>query len=431
MTPEENDKLTRVEGNASMGQLVRRFWIPFLTSDDLPAPDCDPVRVKLLGEDLLAFRDTDGRVGLVDPLCAHRCAALFFGRNEEGCIRCIYHGWKYDVTGQCVDAPTEPKNSNFALTVRIKAYPVEEKSGVLWTYMGPRELKPPIPSFEFLAVPEDHLHVSWSTQDCNFVQAIEGGIDTVHSVYLHSTLDSHRKLDEWKQTGVRGTPGVQNRYRTKDNPPLLFAENTDYGTVCGGKYAGDGAEEDYWRYNLYLMPFFTMPPGSPDSKLCHAFVPLDDHTSARWSFTWKLNGPYSARDKAALRLGSGVHSELVPGTHVPMRRRDNDYLIDREEQRTLTYTGIHGTGEQDFAVQEGMGQIVDRSRERLGVTDGGISLMRQRLLKAATDIEEGAEPACANQPAVFKVHAGEAMLPPNTVNWANHENAQKTLATKW
>jgi len=335
LTKEENEKLTRVEGEAPMGQLVRRFWIPVLLSADLPGPDCDPVRVRLLGEDLVAFRDTSGRVGLIDPLCAHRCADLFYGRNEENGIRCVYHGWKYDVTGQCVEAPTEPKDSNFRLTVRLRSYPVRERAEVLWTYMGPPELKPELPDFEFMHVPEGHLYASWSTQACNFVQAIEGGIDTIHV------------------------------------------------------------------------------------------------TTARWSISWTLDQPQSARDLAAMRVGSGVHVALVPGTHTPQRTRENNYLIDREEQRRFSFTGIAGIGEQDFAVQEGMGTIVDRRRERLGVTDGGIVQMRRRLLKAVDDLQEGVEPSEASHGSVYHVHAGDALLPAQVTNWAEQPNTKQALAARW
>jgi len=432
LTKEENEKLCLIEGEAPMGQYVRRFWLPFLQSSDLPAPDCEPVRVRLMGEDLLAFRDTNGKAGLIDPLCAHRRADLFYGRNEEGGLRCIYHGWKFGVDGTCLDTPTEPKDSNYKLTVRLRNYPVEEAAGVLWTYMGPPNLKPELPDFEFMHVPEGFLHVSWSTQACNFAQAIEGGIDTMHSVFLHSTLDSHRKLDDWKKNSTVGDGSgsvAQGRYRNKDNPAQLHTEDTEFGVIVGGKYAGEG--DDYWRYNLFLLPFYSMPPGGADSKLCHAFVPIDDITTARWSFTWNLDRPQSARDVANMRNGSGVHVALVPGTHTPVRVRANNYLVDREEQRTLTFTGIGGIGEQDFAVQEGMGTIVDRSKERLGVSDGGIVRMRKRLLKESDDLQEGAEPYAASHGSVYRVHAGDTLLPSSVTNWAQEPGTKEALSTKW
>ena len=433
LTKQENEKLTRVEGDAPMGQLVRRFWLPFLVSPDLPEPDCEPVRVRLLGENLLAFRDTSGQVGLIDTLCAHRCADLFYGRNEEGGIRCIYHGWKYDVTGQCVEAPTEPKDSNFRLTVRVKSYPVIERAGTLWAYMGPPDLKPDLPDFEFMHVPDGHLYASWSSQDCNFAQAIEGGIDTAHSIFLHSTLESHRNLERWKESNAlsAGSGSIaQGRFRNRDNPPQLHAVDTDFGVLVGGRYVS-GEAEDYWRLNLFLMPFYTMPPGGAGSKLCHAFVPVDDVTTARWSFTYNLERPHGNRDLMAMRNGSGVHVALVPGTHAPRRTRANDYLVDRDEQRTLSFTGIAGIGEQDFAVQEGMGTIVDRGRERLGVTDGGIVQMRRRLLKAADDLEEGVEPYEASHGRVYHIHAGDSMLPASVANWPEEPKAKAALAARW
>jgi phthalate 4,5-dioxygenase len=434
LNKQENEKLSRVEGDAPMGQYVRRFWMPFLQSSDLPALDCEPVRVRLLGEDLLAFRDTSGQVGLIDPHCAHRRADLFYGRNEEGGLRCIYHGWKFGVTGTCLETPTEPKDSNFKLTVRLQSYPVQEAAGVLWTYMGPPDLKPELPDFEFMHVPDPFLFVSWSTQACNFAQAIEGGIDTMHSVFLHSTLDSHRRLDDWKKnsTLADGAGSIaQGRYRNRDNPAQLYTEDTDFGVVVGGKYPGGDESEDYWRFNLFLLPFYSMPPGRPAAKLCHAFVPVDDTTTARWSFSWNLDRPHAARDVANMRLGSGVHVQLQPGTHTPVRVRANNYLVDREEQRTLTFTGIGGIGEQDFAVQEGMGAIVDRSKERLGVSDGGIVRMRQRLLKEADDLQEGAEPYAASHGAVYRVHAGDALLPTTATDWAQQQEAKEAIAAKW
>ncbi len=428
LSREKNEKLTRVEGKALMGQYIRRFWLPFLLSSDLPEPDCEPMRVRLLGEDLVAFRDTSGRVGLVEKYCAHRRADLWFGRNEENGLRCTYHGWKYDITGQCVEAPTEPHGSNFASKVRITAYPVIEKAGILWTYMWPRKATPELPDFEFMHLPDSHVFISWCIQQCNWVQAVEGGIDTVHSVYLHSTLDAHRRLAEWKAQGVQ-TRDPQRRFRTRDNPPRLFAKDTDYGVLVGGRYQGDG-DEDYWRFNLFLLPFYTMPPSQPRQKLLHAFVPLDDMTTARWTISWNLDRPFTGREVAEMRSGSGVHVAVIPGTHLPVRNKANNYLIDREEQRTLTYTGIRGIGEQDFSVQEGMGPIVDRSRERLGVTDVGIIQMRQRLLREAAALQEGKEPYAAHHGRVYLIHAGDALLPAGVADWTTHERTQQALAVQ-
>lgn len=426
--PEENERLTRVGRGTPMGGLLRRFWLPFLLRTDLPEPDGPPVRVTLLGERLVAFRDTGGRVGLIDRTCAHRCADLFFGRNEESGLRCTFHGWKYDVDGKCVDMPTEDAESVFKEKIRLTAYPVRERAGVLWAYMGPKEQVPELPEFEWARVPESHRFISWSSQQNNFVQAIDGGIDTVHSVFLHSGLDSHRNLDAWREQGKReGQPRLVHRVRT--NPPKLYAKDTDFGVLIGGRYKGSEGT-DYWRCNLFLMPFYTMPPGASDRKICHAFVPVDDVTTARWVFTWTLEKPLAAREIAEMQAGSSVHVQLVPGTHDPVRNKSNDYLIDREVQRTLTFTGIKGVGEQDFSVQEGMGGVVDRTREHLGTSDIGIIAMRRRLSKAAADLQEGAAPYAALHGNVYRVRPAETVLPSDT-KWDEDERLKEAMTAKW
>ena len=424
----ENDRLTRVGRETPMGELVRRFWIPFLQVADLREPDGAPVRVTLLGEKLVAFRDSDGRIGLIDRLCAHRCADLFFGRNEENGLRCTYHGWKYDVEGKCVDMPTEDAASTFKDKIRLTSYPVQERAGILWTYMGPGGQMPELPEFEWMRVPEDYRFTSWSFQENNFVQGIDGGIDTVHSVYLHSTLDSHRDLSAWQEQG-RSQGDARQVHRVRTNPPKLFATDTDFGLMIGGKYRGKEGS-DYWRCNLFFLPFYTMPPGQPWRKIAHAFVPLDDETTARWCFSWTLERPFTAKEMAEMKAGSGINVQLVPGTHYPVRNMANDYLIDREEQKTLTYTGIRGIGEQDFSVQEGMGRIADRTREHLGSSDVGIIAMRKRLLKAAADLQEGVVPYAAAHGDVYHVRPAEVVLP-GDAKWDQDERMQEAMTAKW
>ena len=425
----DNERLAHIGPGTEMGALMRRYWIPFLLTDDIPEADGDPVRVTLLGERLVAFRNSVGQVGLVDRHCAHRNADLFFGRNEENGIRCTYHGWKYDIEGGCVDMPSEASDSNFREKIQLKAYPVRERGGVLWTYMGPKEHMQPIPEFEWTRVPDGHSYVSWNFQENNYAQAIEGGIDTVHSVYLHSAMDSHKRLRDWQETG-KDSGDVQKMYRTRENPPKLRALETDFGLIIGGRYPGDETQ-DYWRFNLFWMPFYTAPPGGGDQKMMHAFVPVDDVTTARWCFTWSTTGkPLSTRHIADLRKGQGVHAQTIPGTHWPVRNMRNDYLIDRHEQRHLTFTGIKGTGEQDFSVQEGMGQISDRTREHLGITDIGVIAMRRMLLHSATAIREGAEPATARNAEAYRVRPGQTMIP-SDADWTTHENLKEAIAATY
>jgi phenylpropionate dioxygenase-like ring-hydroxylating dioxygenase large terminal subunit len=431
LSQKDNEVLCRTDAVTPMGALIRRFWIPFLQSSELPAPDCDPVRVSLLGERLVAFRDTDGRVGLITKFCAHRNADLFFGRNEECGLRCTYHGWKFDVDGNCVDMPSEDEDSIFKDKISITAYPVEEAAGILFAYMGPRELKPELPQFEWMRVPENYRHVSWNVQDSNYAQAIEGGIDSAHVNYLHSSLDAHRKTPASVRVTADGQLATQ--FMTRDKHPKLFVKPTDYGLLIGAR-RHTGEDKDYWRLNNFLMPFWTTPPG----RSMHAFVPLDDYHVARWSFTWKVDAPYSAAEKAAMRKGQGIHSELEPGTvsptlawmapgHVPTHNRWNDYLVDREMQRRETYTGIKDFGAQDYSIQEGMGIISDRSTEHLGITDRGIIAMRRLLIDSARELLEGHEPDFVQRPEAYSVHGGQTLLPIHA-HWEDAEEVAKATA---
>jgi phenylpropionate dioxygenase-like ring-hydroxylating dioxygenase large terminal subunit len=181
----ENETLARTGAGKPMGELFRRYWLPVLLAEELPGPDCPPVRVKVLGERLIAFRDTGGRLGLMDEFCAHRGVSLWFGRNEENGLRCSYHGWKYDVTGQCVEIPSEPDNPRLCQRMKLKCYPLVERGGVLWTYLGPAERQPAQPAYEWIDVPPAQRHVSKRLQECNYLQAMEGGLDSIHSTFLH------------------------------------------------------------------------------------------------------------------------------------------------------------------------------------------------------------------------------------------------------
>ena len=428
LSVEDNELLCRVEGTAAMGALVRRYWVPFLTSEELPAPDGDPVRVKLFGEDLVAFRDTSGKVGLVEKSCPHRRADLFFGRNEEGGLRCTYHGWKYDVEGRCVDMASEPSESNFKDKVRVAAYPVSEAGGILWTYMGPSDAKPELPEMEFLRVPDDHRFASWNIQASNFVQAIEGGIDSVHGNFLHSQLDRYRQDASWKAKVAKGA-SMFERYYSLDRQPKFFTKETDYGLVVASRRE-TGEDNHYWRFNLFLMPFYSMPPANnPDTKFVHAFVPIDDYNCARWTIHWNPFRPFPPAQIYAWQHGDATHSESIPGTHTPVRNMANDYLIDRDMQRQLNFTGIKGIGEQDYSVQEGMGPISDRSKEHLGVTDQGVITMRRQLLRALRELDDGIAPYSALHGAAYRVIGGEALLP-RDADWYEHEMTQQALAAR-
>ena len=425
----ENEKLTRIGAGTPAGEFIRRFWMPFLQSSDLPEADGEPVRITLLGESLLAFRDTSGRVGLIQRNCAHRWADLFFGRNEEGGLRCTYHGWKYDVTGQCVDMPTETDESTFKQKIKLVSYPVVEAGDICWTYMGPRDLRPELPNFEYLRVPESHRYVSWNHQETNYAQAIEGGIDSAHSNFLHSSLDAYHRSPAWLEEGRRS--GVlRDIYHARDQHPKFFAHDTDYGVMIGAR-RDTGEDLFYWRFNLFLLPFYGMPPSGAKQKFFHAWVPIDDLHCQRWTFVWNLDRPLTAGERATWARGAGLHAAVLPGSeHRPVRNKDNDYQVDRRVQKTLNFTGIAGTGEQDFSVQEGMGPITPRMNEHLGTTDIGIIKMRRRLLKEMTALQDGVEPYSASDPDIYNVRATDVLLPPEA-SFVDHPKVQELMAATW
>src|ERR1044071_9827710 len=209
LNPEDNKILCRVGPGSYVGEMMREYWIPALTSDELPLPDGAPVRLRLLGENLIAFRTTSGAVGIIQNACPHRGASMFFGRNEEEGLRCVYHGWKFDVTGACVDMPSEPAESNFKNKVRTRAYPSIERNGVIWTYMGQRDVPPPLPDLEVNIVEGRATRANKVLRECNWMQSLEGDIDTGHLSFLH--LGSVKPED--------AVPGSFDYYGVKDKAP--------------------------------------------------------------------------------------------------------------------------------------------------------------------------------------------------------------------
>jgi phthalate 4,5-dioxygenase len=420
LSREENEMLTRTGPGTPMGELLRRFWLPALLPDELPAPDCTPVRVRLLSEDLVAFRDTEGRLGLISAYCAHRRAHLFFGRNEECGIRCIYHGWKYDVDGNCVDLPTELAESNFKDKVKLPSYPLREAGGIIWAYMGAKNRIPELPRLPITQVPPDHKFVIKRLQESNFAQALEGGIDSAHTRYLHGRLDAYRHTANY----VKATEPLRKRFsenpnslspreldilfRMTDKAPRVMAKRTNYGLTIGAR--GTISNENYyWRFNQFLMPFYTMPPRDPGG---HAFVPIDDENCWVWTFRVTTNRPLTADEVWAMRTGQtdGRFGAPVDKEYIPIANKANDFQIDRELQRTYNFTGIIGTGNQDMAAQVSMGRITDRTNEMLGVTDVGIIEMRKLLLSAANDLCEGKEPAEANDAEAYEGVRGVSII---------------------
>ena len=401
---EQSDLLTQTGPDTPFGRMFRCYWLPALLAAELPENDCPPVRLKLLSERLIAFRDTEGRYGLMDEFCAHRGISLWFGRNEECGLRCPYHGWKYDVTGQCVDMPNEPEHSAFAKKVKLTSYPLVERGGVLWAYMGPPETQPPLPEWEFATVPAAQTYSSKRLQECNWLQAMEGGIDSSHVSFLHRGDINTDPLFK----GARG-----NQYNMGDLRPVFEVVESTGGLYIGARRNAENGQY-YWRITQWVMPSFTMiPPRGNHSVHGHFWIPIDDENCWAWSFDYHPTRNLMESELAAMRAGKGIHAK-VDANYRPVANKDNDYLMDRAAQKAgKTYSGIEGFAMQDASLQESMGPVVDRTKETLVSTDSGIIMARQKLLRAIKAFtEEGVTP-----PGVSldhqRVRSAAVVLPPD------------------
>jgi phenylpropionate dioxygenase-like ring-hydroxylating dioxygenase large terminal subunit len=382
LSREENELLTRTGPGTPMGNLMRRYWVPALYSHQLPEVDGPPVRVKLLSEELVAFRDSTGQVGLLEEHCAHRGASLYWGRNEECGLRCVYHGWKYDRTGQCVDQPAEPEESTFKDRIMLTAYPCRERGGVVWTYMGPPALQPALPEYEWAVVPDSHRFVTRHVQECNWLQGVEGGFDPTHVPFLHR---------EAAYFGLDDPSGAAVLKR------LLYKQTEIYPLAGGYAFASNrdnGAGGLEWSVEHWLLPFHKLIRGfGPDALIgTHMWMPIDDETCMTYTVEYHPDRSLTDEDvERCIRGWTWLHVENLPNSDRAALNSDNDYGVDRALQKSgKSFTGIKGFGLQDAMIQESMGPIVDRSREHLGSSDTTIITIRRLLLQLLKDLEAGA-----------------------------------------
>jgi phenylpropionate dioxygenase-like ring-hydroxylating dioxygenase large terminal subunit len=416
LSREDNELLTRTGPGTPMGELLRRYWIPVLQSAEL-APGGRVKRVQLLGERLVAFRTPRGTAGLSGEFCPHRSASLYFGRVEDAGLRCVYHGWQFGLDGQCLDMPSEPPESAFASKVRHTAYPCREAGGMIWAYLGPGS-PPPLPQLEWTLLPGSHTFVSKRVQDCNWFQALEGGIDSSHISFLHAPVDhTNRAVTEAMD---RASFGVGAAVQTGDRAPRFEVVDTDYGALIGAR-RGHPDGRWYWRITQFLLPFYTMPPADIGEKIVqsHIWVPMDDTHVVNWMVTWHTERPLTPEEIEVHASGRGAHvCDYAPPTPEPYgdvrtaANRDNDYFMDWEVHRSRMFCGIPGFGVQDQAIQESQGGIVDRSQERLGTSDTAIIQARRRLMTAARALRDHGTPPPGGDPASFCVRSASLLLPP-------------------
>jgi len=392
LTREENELLCRVGPNVPMGRMLRRYWLPAIMSDELE-PEGKPKRVRLLGEDLVAFRDKNGDVGLLEESCPHRGASLAIARNEDCILQCLYHGWKIDATGTVRETPSEPEDSTFAQRVRAVAYPTHEAGGLVWTYMGPVDAQPPFMNFEWTTFPQPQRLIFKARTECNWVQAMEGALDTAHTPLLHgnaitpgavtlTTYKSDLKIDR----------------PSNDTRPRLHVEDTPYGL----KYAAvrtplvDPETTQYVRVTQFIAPCYVTFPAPAGFTYMQLFVPIDDCNTMFYFAQVSCERPFDPDQIEKRRYRAGFREGIdIDADFRRAQRRENDWLQDRASMRDPkngNFSGIFGVQAQDMAIQESMGPIYDRSKEHLGASDAALIRMRRRLIDGVRAFERG-EPA--------------------------------------
>ena len=416
LTREENELLCRIEGDAPMGQLMRRHWQPVCLSEEVSEADGSPVRAKMFGEPLVVFRDTDGRVGVMDEFCPHRRASLFFGRNEECGLRCLYHGWKIDVEGNVIEMVSEPAESTMAQKVKHRAYPVEEWGGFVWAYMGPKETMPAFRPPQWAPTKDTRVSVAKAIVPCNWAQVLEGAIDSAHSSSLHSS-----DMVPARVGSAEATEKTWLRPST-DKAPRLQVERAGYGF----RYAAirrpitNAAATDYVRSTVFVAPATALIPPNNKYNVANINVPRDDTSTAFYFIAW--GHPHNTPDVEAWRkfLGQRVGIDL-DATYRPLRGVDNDFWQDRNAMKAGNFTGITGFPNQDIAMWVTMGPIADRTNDRLGASDLAVVEFRKQMVAAVRDFVDGKPAIGTGDLAVpAKVCSFQAIVP-KTVDWKAYD----------
>jgi nitrite reductase/ring-hydroxylating ferredoxin subunit len=414
LSKENTELLCRVGAGTVMGDLMRQYWLPCVYSWEL-TPNGDPVRVRMLGEDLIAWRDTNGAPSFIANNCPHRGASLFFGRNEESGLRCVYHGWKFDTAGQCIDMPNEPAESDFRTRVRAVAYRGADAGGITWIYMGQQQADPPgLPQWEWTQVPDNQLqHSHKAVYECNFMQALEGELDTTHVYFLHSRLDP------------TAAPGYG--LYAPDRRAHLEIVDTNYGVMYGARREEEDGQHYYWRTTQFLFPIYGMFPGGGEDGTVplSMYVPIDDEHTLHWGLWWHPSEPM-ARFGKPLQQKLNDTGQLIGGVG-PLKPHQsgkwfadwwpeaciqNDFLMNPEVKKTRSFTGIPSVRLQDDAVITSMGPILDRTKEHLGTADAAVIRVRRRMLETARALREhDVAPPGVNHPELYQVRSCQAILP--------------------
>lgn len=396
MTPEQNDLLCRVEGDAPMGRLMRQHWLPACMSEEIEEPDCAPLRVRLLGENLVAFRDTEGRVGVLDEQCPHRRASLAFGRNEECGLRCLYHGWKFDVNGNAVDMSSEPVSSKLRETMKTRAYPVIEAAGFIWVWMGDPESVGEFNPPNWSSAPDGKISIMKMHGACNWAQILEGAIDSSHSSSLHSSNMPAAK-------DVSGSTATETAWLrpSTDKSPRIEVEKTTFGFRYAAirKPIVDPDQQDYVRTTLFVAPYSVIIPSTDQYHLSQMLIPIDDENTYFYWIAWHPTQGIT-RDAWRKFCGAEIGRDVEPVTFRKKRNLANNYLQDRAAMQAGDFTGIYGIPAQDMAMWESMGPIAQRHEDRLGSSDKAIFTFRTQMYRAAQAVARGEPAIGSTQPRV-------------------------------
>jgi phthalate 4,5-dioxygenase oxygenase subunit len=397
LTREENDQLTRIGPGTPMGEMMRRYWLPAALSSEIAEPDGTPKRVRLLGENLVAFRDSSGRAGVMDELCPHRGASLVLARNENNALQCLYHGWRIAADGEILETPCEPEDSDFRDRIRHLAFPAREFGGIVWVYMGPPGTVPEEPRFAWTELPPDNVSLIKMRIECNWAQGLEGVIDSAHSNFLHSSeiVPSAAAAALGGSSIFRNSDATRQLDRpSNDGRPRMETQDTSYGFRYAAirKPMRDADKNKYIRVSLFAAPFYGFFPTPEGFGAMQAFVPVDDETTHFYFAQYSLSGPVD-KENYAYRSGARMGIDLDEDFR-KIRTVENNFLQDRELMKSgKSFSGIFGVNVQDMAVQESMGRIFDRTREHLGVSDVAVIRFRRIMLDAARKFAEmGATP---------------------------------------
>ena len=413
LTPEDNDLLCRVEGDAPMGGIMRRHWLPVCLSEEVAEADGAPVRSRLVGENLVVFRDTKGRIGVLSEFCLHRRASLVFGRNEDCGLRCLYHGWKFDVDGNVVDMPSEAPGAAQRLGKKTTAYPAREGGGFVWAWLGPidqmREFEPPawapVPGIKYAVV---KMHAA-----CNWAQVLEGSIDSAHSSSLHS---SNMPAGEVEGSTATGEAWVRP---STDKAPKMQFEPTSYGFRYAAlrKPIKNPDANQYVRTTLFLAPFTVLIPPNDQYKLSQMLVPMDDGNTMFYWVAWHPDPKKGIAQKDWRRFCAATVGEDLDANFRKKRTLENSYLQDRAAMKRGDFTGITGIPTQDMAMWESMGPITDRSQDNPGASDLAVAQFRRMMVAAAKTFRDGGPAIGTGKDTPYASLASFEGIVPKTTDW--------------